>query len=418
MTATLQSIFQTSFEAYASGHKLPLKHHQAARALMACRTPAQGGHIQQCPDGHEAHIQFHSCRHRSCPACNALPKEQWVKNQFHKLLATDHYHIIFTLPHELLPLWRHNQRWFASTLFRVTSDTLITLANDKTHLGALPGLILSLHTWGRNLILHPHIHCLITGGGLSAKYGWKGVERDYLFPSRVVRALYQGKVLAALWQGLRRNELRIPNDSSVAAQGRCFKQLAKKKWNVCIQPPYKHGRGVMQYLANYVKGGPISNHRILASSGKTVEFAYKDHRDGKRKVQRLATDHFIERILEHVAEPRQHIIRHYGLYAHHARDKRNLCRTTLGQPPELDNPDLCWTDFIARFSAGSPGCCSQCGKRLTRGAVVRKNSIYKVKGSGYVQRAVRVDVETWQLEREVPPKTAGIFFLAESTPLN
>lgn len=362
-------------------------------------------------------MQYHSCRHRSCPLCNALPKEQWVQKQFQRLLATDHYHVIFTVPHELLLLWRYNQRWFADTQFRVVSETLMTLAKEKKHLGAIPGMILSLHTWGRNLSLHPHIHCLITGGGLSSDGTWRRVKHDFLFPARVVRALYRGKFLSALWQGLRSGELHVPPHLTDASQGQCFKQLARKKWNVRIQPPYSHGQGVMKYLARYVKGGPISNHRITQADHKEVSFVYKDHRDGQTKTQRLSTPHFIERVLDHIAEPRQHVIRHYGLYGHQAKAKRQLCRQQLGQPDEQDSQDLNWTDYLDQQSNEAAAKCKRCGKQLVRGVTVGKNSIYKVWGSGYVQPAVQADISTWQSDRHKPPERPVNFF-GGSMPLN
>ena len=373
--------------------------------------------MQQCPDGHEAHIQYHSCRHRSCPKCSALPKAQWAEKQFQRLLAADHYHVIFTLPHELLPLWRYNQRWLASTLFRVVSETLMTLAQDSKHLGALPGMILSLHTWGRNLSLHPHIHCLITGGGLAADGQWRSVNHRYLFPSRVVRKLYQGKFISALWQGLHEGELSLAADTTEPAQRQCFKQLARKKWNVRIQPPYAHGRGVMRYLSRYVKGGPISDHRITEADPHQVRFSYRDHRDGKHKTQQLRTAHFIERILDHVAEPRQHVIRHYGLYGHQARDKRELCRTQLGQPAEDEPQAMNWAAYLQQSAAQDKGACTQCGKRLVRGMTLGKNSIFKVHDGGYVQQGVRANIETGSLDGEKPPD-GPIYFFGGSMSLN
>jgi hypothetical protein len=417
MAATLQSIFKTSFDAYASEHRLPLKHHQAARAIMTCRTPEQGGHVQQCPDGHEAHIQYHSCRHRSCPQCNALPKAQWAEKQYQRLLTTDHYHLIFTLPHELLPLWRYNQAWFTDTLFRAVSDTLLALSQDTKHLGALPGMILSLHTWGRNLILHPHIHCLMTGGGLSANGQWCSVKNGYLLPARVVRALYQGKLLSMLWQGLRANALQLPPDTSSQSQRQVLKAVARKKWNVCIQPPYTHGRGVMGYLARYVKGGPLSNQRITSANQHHVSFRYQDHRDGKQKTEQLSASHFIERLLDHVAEPKKHVIRHYGLYGHKARDKRNLCRAQLGQPIEERATEMSWEEFLNQSASQHKGECRQCGKRLVRGVVINKNSIFKVQGSGYVQQAVRADIETCSSDGKKPPDKP-IYFFSGAMPLN
>ena len=216
MKATVQQIFQQHFAHYQSSHPLAYKHYQAANALMHCRTAAMGGHVQRCPDGHEQRIQYHSCKHRSCPLCNALPKAQWVEKQKARLLRCDHYHVVFTLPHELLDLWRYNTRWFTHTFFTVVRDTLMTLLKDERHLGALPGILMSMHTWGRTLNLHPHIHCLVTGGGLTTAGDWKPVKHDYLLPVRVVKALYQGKLLARLWEGLNTQALTLPPQLSEA----------------------------------------------------------------------------------------------------------------------------------------------------------------------------------------------------------
>jgi len=417
MEATLQSIFQSSFSAYAKVHRLPLKDYQAAQAIMTCRTPLQGGHVQRCPDGHESHIQYHSCRHRSCPKCNALPKAEWAQAQYQRLLATDHYHVIFTLPHELLPLWRFNRRWFAHTLFTVVRDTLMTLSQDERHLGALPGVVLSLHTWGRNLSLHPHIHCLITGGGLGPDGHWRALARPYLFPSRVIRKLYRGKLLSSLWHALQGGELALPPGTDGAAQGHCFRALGRKKWNVCIQPPYAHGRGVMGYLARYIKGGPLTDQRITQASDSAVRFAYTDHRDGQRKSMVLPKHQFMARILEHVYEPRQHVIRHYGLYGHQAKAKRALCRAQLGQPPERAPAPVNWQDFIKDCSDAMKGVCSRCKKPLVRGLRLGKNSISKVGGRSYVQQDVRADLSTWSLERSKPPG-GEVFFFGSERPLN
>jgi len=394
MMASLQSIFQTSFDEYAAERKLPLKQYKAAHAIMSCRTPEQGGHIQHCPDDHESHIQYHSCRHRSCPRCNALPKAQWVHKQSARMLDINHYHLIFTLPHELVPVWKYNKRWFANTLFQAVRDTLIELSKDKKYLCALPGLLLSLHTWGRNLSLHPHVHCLMTGGGLSQDGQWQPAKNHYLLPSRVVRALYKGKFLSMIWAAYHARALAFPSEVDEQSFPAQLKQLGKKKWNVRIQPPYTHGRGVIKYLARYVKGGPISNRRITAADENQITFSYKDYRDGQQKKQSFTPHQFMERILEHIAEPRQHTIRHYGLYALHARDKRNLCREQLGQPTEEQTDPPSWIDYLAQLDDPITTNCSYCGKALVRGGTVPKISFNKVWGSGYVQQAVQADTAT------------------------
>lgn len=384
MEATLQDIFREGFEAYAASHKLPLKHHKAAHAIMRCRTPEQGGHELRCPDDHEHTIQYHSCRHRSCPKCNALPKAEWAEKQFHRLLPVDHYHAIFTLPHELLPIWRFNQAWCVKTFFRVVNETLMTLMKDEKYLGAVPGVIMNLHTWGRNLILHPHVHCLITGGGITSSGQWKRIKKQFLLPGRVVSALYKGKFLGALWRGLKKGEIHFNSDQANTLE-KLLKAAGKKKWNVRIQPPYAHGKGVMKYLARYVKGGPIGNHRIIAANDEQVTFHYKDHRDGKHKIQVLRTGPFISRILEHVAESRQHVVRHFGLYGHQSVDKRESCRGQLGDPPQKS----CSKDKRESKS------CTICGKVLVKAGVVFKNSLYKVKPRRSVQQGDQPDMRKW-----------------------
>lgn len=360
---------------------------------MTCRTAAMGGHVQRCPDGHEQRIQYHSCKHRSCPMCSALPKAQWVEKQKDRLLACDHYHVIFTLPYELLDLWRYNTSWFTHVFFRVVRDTLMTLLKDERHLGALPGILMSMHTWGRTLNLHPHIHCLVTGGGLTLGGEWKSVTHDYLLPVRVVKALYQGKLLGHLWEALKADQLTLPPTLTDTAAKKLLRQIGKKSWNVRLQERYPHGKGVMLYLARYVKGGPLANSRIQSADAHHVTFRYKDHRDGRHKTMPLTTEHFIERLLWHVPEKGQHLIRHYGLYGHHAKEQRNQCREQLGQPPEPDTvKPLDWRQFCDQLGKSQIGQCSTCGKPLRRGEKVGrrdKNSYNRRMHQGHVQQALQ-----------------------------
>lgn len=172
MDATLQGVFNAHFDQFMQTHTLAHKHYQVANVIMACRTEAMGGHVQRCPDAHEEHVQYHSCKHRSCPRCQALAKARWADTQQARLLACDHYHVIFTLPHELLDLWQHNTRWFADALFQAARDTLMTLLADEKHLGAVPGILMALHTWGRTLSLHPHVHCLVQADAQRVTFGY------------------------------------------------------------------------------------------------------------------------------------------------------------------------------------------------------------------------------------------------------
>jgi hypothetical protein len=362
-TVTMQSIFQQHFGAYAAAHRLPLHHHKAAAALMACRTAALGGHVQACPEGHEQRVWYNSCKHRSCPQCAYLQVEQWLATQQARLLACDHYHVVFTLPRELHELWRYNRRTFADLLFRAARDTLFTLLEDPRYLGATPGVIAALHTWGRTLCLHPHVHCLVTGGGWTAAGAWKPVRGGFLLPVRVVAALFRGKLLAALRQGLTRGTLWGPDATRPQVLQGELNRLGRVRWNVYLKERYPHGRGVVTYLGRYLKGGPIANPRLLAANTETVTFGYTDHRDGKRKAMTLSADAFLGRVLEHVPPPGSHGVRAYGLYAASKRARLDHARHALGQPPAVPPPVLTWQDAWTADDA-DPTRCTVCGRPL------------------------------------------------------
>ena len=196
----LQDIFCQHYPAYEQTHPLPAYVRKAARAIMRCRTAALGGHVQACPEGHFSRVWYNSCRHRSCPQCAYLQIERWLARQQARLLACDHYHVIFTLPHELNALWLANVEGMSRLLFHAARDTLFVLLGDAKYLGAQPGVIAALHTWSQTLVLHPHLHCLVTGGGLRPEGQWVAVRNGFLLPARVVMAVFRGKMVAGLWR--------------------------------------------------------------------------------------------------------------------------------------------------------------------------------------------------------------------------
>jgi hypothetical protein len=367
---TLQAIFGQHFGAYAASRRLPLRFHKAAAALMACRTAALGGHVQACPEGHEQRVWYNSCKHRACPQCAYLQVEQWLTAQQARLLACDHYHVVFTLPRELHALWRVNRRGFADLLFRAARDTLFTLLEDPRYLGAVPGLIVALHTWGRTLCLHPHVHCLVTGGGWTKDGTWKPVRGGFLLPVRVVAALFRGKLLAALREGVSRGGLRLPDGLDPRASERLVLRLGRVRWNVRIQERYAHGRGVVTYLARYLKGGPIANPQLRAANETEVTFGYTDHRDGKRKAMTLSAGEFLGRVLEHVPPAGTHGVRAYGLYATSKRAALDRTREALGQPPAEPPPVLTWQEAWIDGGEADPTRCTVCGRPLVCAATV------------------------------------------------
>src|SRR5438093_5020902 len=215
---TLQTIFQDAFPAYEQRHALPAHVRRAAHALMQCRTAALGGPIQACPDGHVARVWYNSCRHRSCPPPAYRRTERGCAPHRARLLACDHYHVIFTLPHDLNPLWLANVSVMTTLLLQAVRDTLGTLLADPKYLGAQPGILAALHTWSQTLVLHPHVHCLVTGGGLTASGDWQAVRHGFLLPARVVMAVVRGEMLDALRQAWSRGQ-RVSQERARPRQG-------------------------------------------------------------------------------------------------------------------------------------------------------------------------------------------------------
>src|SRR6201997_4947673 len=243
---TLQEIFCTSYPDYERTHPLPSHVRRAARAIMQCRTAALGGHVQACPDGHVSRVWYNSCRHRSCPQCAYLQTERWLALQRARLLACDPYHVIFTLPHDLNPLWLANVPVMTPLLFQAVRDTLGTLLADPTYLGAQPGILAALHTWSQTLVLHPHLHCLVTGGGLTPAGQWVAVRHGFLLPARVVMAVFRGKMVDAIRRTLARREFALPEPMGPQQLLNLLNRLGhprETKWNVRIMERYRHGAG-------------------------------------------------------------------------------------------------------------------------------------------------------------------------------
>src|SRR5262252_5042032 len=322
---TLQTIFQDAFPVYEQLHPLPAHVRKAARAIIQCRTAVLGGHVQACPDGHVSRVWYNSCRHRACPQCVYLQTERWLALQRARLLACDHSHVIFTLPHERNPLWLANVSVMTTLLFQAVRDTLGTLLADPKYLGAQPGLLAALHTWSQTLVLHPHLHCLVTGGGLTPDGQWKAVRQGFLLPARVVMAVFRGKMLDAIRQAYARGDLVLPEGMRPQPFVNLLNRLGhptKTRWNVCIMERYAHGAGVVTYLARYLRGGPLKNARLVAWEGDRVTFTYRASAEvqasgaAPRSCMTLSSADFLQRWLLHVPTPQTRAVRSYGLYHH------------------------------------------------------------------------------------------------------
>jgi hypothetical protein len=370
MDCTLQGIFRKHFEAYAARHRLPAYVHRAAYWIAHCRTAQLGGHLRRCPEGHSERAFYNSCHQRICPQCQGLATERWLERQRARLLACAHHHLIFTIPHELNALWCWNRAPMAKCLFGAVRDTLMELLSDPRYLGAQPAFLAALHTWGRSLSLHPHLHVLIADGGLDQHGAWVKPRRSHFLPARVLMLVFRGKFLAALRHALERHALRLPPDLTRARFVSLLNRLGRKKWNVHIRARYAHGQGVAAYLARYLKGGPLKNSQLLSTAGERVRFRYRPHRDeddpsSDPVVMTLTSEAFLARYLAHLPQPGSQTMRGYGLYGQRAGARLDRARAALGQPPAIEPVPLAVEDFLARFDrTPAAATCAQCGARL------------------------------------------------------
>jgi len=254
----------------------------------------------------------------------------------------------------------------AGLLFRLGWAVLTELLEDERYLGATPGMVATLHTWGRTLALHPHVHCLVTGGGVDEVGRWRAVRNGFLLPARVVCALFRGKYLAGLRTAYAQGTLQLPAGMERCAFERLVNRLGRKKWNVRVKERYADGEGVAKYLGRYVRGGAISQRRVEALREDTVTFRYRDHRDGETKRMTLSRAEFLRRWLMHVPPVALHVVRSYGLYRGQCEAKRAAARAALGQGPELAAERVPAQALLERSGFEGLLYCATCGARLVR----------------------------------------------------
>ena len=367
---------------------LPVKHLKAIDAIAECCTPENGVSVYECEDDHTLQFINHSCKHRSCALCAPKRRLQWIEKQQQRLLDCPHFHCVFTLPSEFHVLWLYNQKWFTSTFFKVVRSVLFDLMKDPAHQGVVPGVLMAMHTWGRQLNLHPHIHCVVTGGGIDNNNQWQESGK-YLLPARVVRTLYKGRFREEIRKALEKNELELPSDHSKGRAMNLVRRTGRKTWCVRIEEQYAHGKGVLLYLSKYLRGGPIHPKQIVRCDNKCIGFRYKDHRDQKRKQLNIKPEEFVRRLMLHVPEQGQHMVRHYGLYGSASRDRRNRVREQIGGLLEGMNPET-------EASVATMLTCKGCGGQMQFKQIIharhRKGNSYREWfDAGYVQQDDETD---------------------------
>jgi len=360
-TLELADIFRQFGPAYRQAHSLPLHQHRLMQAIETCRTPLLGGVVEMCDHCQFTHIRYRSCRNRHCPKCQGIAREHWLEDRRAELLPTEYFHVVFTVPEPIASLAFYNKQVVYNILFRATAQTLLATAAER--LGLELGFFCVLHSWGQNLHFHPHLHCVVPGGGLSPDHErWIAAKRRFLLPVKVLSRLFRRLMIEALTKAHADGALQFFGDLAPLrdpiAFARFLTPLKHKDWVVYAKPPFGGPARVLEYLGRYTHRVAISNQRLLALQDGQVSFSWTDYRDSVRKVMTVSAEQFIRLFLQHTLPPGFQRIRYYGFLANcHRVDKLALCRSLLATPySDLLPRPTAYPNFYAQLRL-----CPQCG---------------------------------------------------------
>lgn len=372
---TVGGIARAHFGDFIARHALSEAQRKVLRDVAACRTPVLGGRLDVCARCGDEKTVFHSCRNRHCPTCQSLSQARWIEGRMARLLPTDYFHVVFTVPDDLLAgLAMRNRTVFFDALFAAGSQTLLELGRDEKRLGAQLGLTAVLHTWTRDLRFHPHLHCIVMGGGLSDDGQWKSTKRDYLFPVAVLSKLFRGKVVAILDEAYRAGELNlrgvegfgVTDAADDAAWLRLKRKLYRTSWVSYAKPPFAGPESVYQYLGRYTHRVGLSNHRLLSATDDAVTF-----RTRGEETATLHPHEFLRRFLQHVLPPGFVKLRHYGLLAPGNVNTRLVTarevlerRFPVAPPAPVATAtaeENTWGDLLRRLTGHDVTRCAKCG---------------------------------------------------------
>jgi hypothetical protein len=324
-------------------HTLLPEQRRVMRAIERCRTASLGGHVEQCDACGHQRIAYNSCRNRHCPKCQSLAKARWLQARLDELLPVEYFHVVFTLPEQLASVALQNKRVVYNLLFSAASETLRTIAADPRHLGADIGFLAVLHTWDQTLRHHPHLHCVVPGGGLSVNdAGWRSCRPGFFLPVNVLARLFRRLFLQGLERAFEKGKLSFHGACAFLAQPTAFNRLLKsvraREWWVYAKPPFGGPAQVLAYLGRYTHRVAISNQRLLSLKHGQVTFSWRDNRQGQlRSTMTLSADEFMRRFLLHVLPRGFQRIRQFGLLSNRRRVELARCRQLLGasdQPVE------------------------------------------------------------------------------------
>jgi hypothetical protein len=352
------------------GTSMSREQHRVMRAIVYCRTAFLGGHVDVCDQCGSERNSYNSCRNRHCPKCQSLAKAEWLEARMAELLPISYYHVVFTIPKEVASVAFQNKEPLYTILFRAASETLRTIAADPKHLGAQIGFLAVLHTWNQTLLHHPHLHCVVPGGGLSPdRSQWLPCRQGFFLPVRVLSRLFREKFLCYLKQAFQQGKLQFFSDLKPLADPKAFGRFLRRnrqhEWVVYAKPPFGGPAQVLDYLGRYTHRIAISNHRLMAFQDGKVTFQYRNRKKQNRiRSMTLEAHEFIRRFLTHVLPNRFAKIRYFGFLANrHRRQRLSLCRQLLNvAPPDTDPQLLDWKSRHQALTGQSLDICPVCHK--------------------------------------------------------
>jgi hypothetical protein len=361
----VQDVLAAHGEEFLATHALTPQQRKAYDAMLSCRTAELGGHVDRCEGcGHEL-ISYNSCRNRHCPKCQAVRREAWVAREGCDLLEVGYWHVVFTVPHELNCVFWRNQRETYNLLFRCAWATVAEFAADRRWMGARTGAVAVLHTWGRQLQYHPHVHMVVPSGGLTGRGAWRRCGRDFFAPVRAMSKVFRAKLLGGVRAlaptlDLGGSASHLAGDGALDA---LVDRLFSKGWVVYCKRPFADAGRVLAYLGRYTHRVAISNSRVKRLEGGVVTFEYRDSKDGRVRDCRLEACEFMRRLLMHVLPKGFCKIRHYGILASRGkRERLALCRRLTRTPEPAPAPDV--ATLLRRMLGRDPAACPRCGKTL------------------------------------------------------
>lgn len=378
-------IFRIHGEAYRQSHAMSPSQRKAMRAIEICRTAVLGGHLDVCPQCGDSRPSYNSCRNRHCPKCQSLQQAKWITARLARVLPTHYFHVVFTVPDKLRLIAQNNRTLFFKLLIESAARTLLDLGADPKRLGAQLGITTVLHTWTRDLRFHPHVHCVVTGGGLHPDGDrWISAKRKYLFPAQVLSKMFRGKLLSAISKAWEHGELSCPELAEPKAFASLKDSLYKMKWVAYAKTPFGGPSQVISYLGRYTHRVAISNQRLLSMDEEGVRFVTRGNNTAI-----LPPEKFIARFLQHVLPDGFVKIRHFGLLGASNVGSRLAIARRLLEPQRTPLPKLLvlaiallvacyrvltneifgWRERLFLLTGVDPMQCRICGASLIRTAL-------------------------------------------------